>query len=101
MIKRINSKYQNEIDMNINMCLSEKKNKKINKYKLKLSLNDDNEDPRICPLCSYMKQFNKTTQHPKSIDTRPYIITVLDLTFRMFSIYKIYNILKGDYYRYG
>ena len=30
--------------MNINMCLSEKKNKKINKYKLKLSLNDDNED---------------------------------------------------------
>ena len=26
------------------MCLSEKKNKKINKYKLKLSLNDDNED---------------------------------------------------------
>ncbi len=44
MIKRINSKYQNEIDMNINMCLSEKKNKKINKYKLKLSLNDDNED---------------------------------------------------------
>ena len=62
-------------------------------------LNDDNEDPRICPLCSYMKQFNKTTQHPKSIDTRPYIITVLDLTFRMFSIYKIYNILKGEYRR--
>ncbi len=63
-------------------------------------LNNGNEDPIICPLCDYMKQFNKTVQPPRSIDTRPYIITVLDLTFKMFSIYKIYNILKGEY-RHG